>query len=188
MIHSRVLITHSRNIIIFLIFVLQEDWITRRLFHYKLPCPLQPMLFLTRFLFLPPWALFSLFSSIFLLLYIWPLFFHRCMQPSLAAYLPTILTSRALPGISTKSLFERVRGSCFAFAATMVITSKIAIVRATVIINLSKSTLEKKNEKMKKKKKRKGRIDWLRPSPRCAGGILHRMFHSENGMNIFRPH
>lgn len=74
------------------------------------------------------------------------------MQPSLAAYLPTILTSRALPGISTKSLFERVRGSCFAFAATMVITSKIAIVRATVIINLSKLTLEKKNEKMKKKK------------------------------------
>lgn len=154
MIHSRVLITHSHNIIIFLIFVLQEDWITRRLFHYKLPCPLQPMLFLTRFLFLPPWALFSLFSSIFLLLYIWPLFFfHRCMQPSLAAYLPTILTSKALPGISTKSLFERVRGSCFAFAAIMVITSKIAIVRATVIINLSKLTLEKKNEKMKKKKK-----------------------------------
>lgn len=75
------------------------------------------------------------------------------MHAALPRYLPTILTSKALPGISTKSLFERVRGSCFAFTATMVIKSKTAIVRAVVIINLSKSTLGKKKKNEKKKKK-----------------------------------
>ena len=70
------------------------------------------------------------------------------MQPSLGAalprYVPTLPTSRALPRIATKSLFDRVRGSCFAITATMVITSKMAIARVAVIVNMSKSDLGKK--------------------------------------------
>ena len=70
------------------------------------------------------------------------------VQPSLGAalprYVPTIPTSKALPGIATKSLFDLVRGSCFAFTATMVITSKMEIARVAVIVNMSKSDLGKK--------------------------------------------
>ena len=57
--------------------------------------------------------------------------FHRCNPPSLLLYIPK---SEALPPTSTETLFERVRGSCFASTATMVITSKMAIVRVAVII------------------------------------------------------